>query len=168
MPAFHSLRVAAIDPLTDDAVALTFEVPEELRDEYVFTAGQHLSIRGADEKRRSFSIFTPPSSGRLRVGIKVLPGGSFSEGVLGDLRVGDEVLTAGGIYGTVSQLDEDLVTVEIAPETEVRVARRAIAGVTRDPDDEETDEIEEPEEPEEPQPADEGSAANPSNEEIRG
>jgi preprotein translocase subunit YajC len=85
--------------------------------------------------------------------------------MISELRVGDEVLTAGGIYGTVSQLDEDLVTVEIAPETEVRVARRAIAGVTRDPDDEETDEIEEPEEP---QPADEGSAANPSNEEIRG
>ena len=88
--------------------------------------------------------------------------------MISELRVGDEVLTAGGIYGTVSQLDEDLVTVEIAPETEVRVARRAIAGVTRDPDEEETDEIEEPEEPEEPQPADEGSAANPSNEEIRG
>ena len=103
MPAFHSLRVAAIDPLTDDAVALTFEVPEELRDEYVFTAGQHLSIRGADEKRRSFSIFTPPSSGLLRVGIKVLPGGSFSEGVLGDLRVGDEldVMTPAGRF-TVS------------------------------------------------------------------
>jgi preprotein translocase subunit YajC len=91
--------------------------------------------------------------------------------MISELRVGDEVLTAGGIYGTVSQLDEDLVTVEIAPETEVRVARRAIAGVTRDPDDEETDELEEleeREEPEEPQPADEGSAANPSNEEIRG
>jgi preprotein translocase subunit YajC len=88
--------------------------------------------------------------------------------MISELRVGDEVLTAGGIYGTVSQLDEDLVIVEIAPETEVRVARRAIAGVTRDPDDEETDEIEEREEPEEPQPADEGSAANPSNEEIRG
>jgi len=88
--------------------------------------------------------------------------------MISELRVGDEVLTAGGIYGTVSQLDEDMVIVEIAPETEVRVARRAIAGVTRDPDDEETDEIEEPEEPEEPQPADEGSAANPSNEEIRG
>jgi ring-1,2-phenylacetyl-CoA epoxidase subunit PaaE len=103
MPTFHSLRVAAIDPLTDDAVALTFEVPEELRDEYVFTAGQHLSIRGADEKRRSFSIFTPPSSGLLRVGIKVLPGGSFSEGVLGDLRVGDEldVMTPAGRF-TVS------------------------------------------------------------------
>jgi preprotein translocase subunit YajC len=54
--------------------------------------------------------------------------------MLGDLRVGDEVLTAGGIYGTISRLDEDQVTVEIAPRTEVRVARRAIAGVTREPE----------------------------------
>lgn len=82
--------------------------------------------------------------------------------MLGDLRVGDEVLTAGGIYGTVSQLEEDLVTVEIAPGTEVRVARRAIAGVTRDPEEDETDE------PEEPQVDDEGTVGDTSNEEIRG
>src|SRR5919201_136182 len=50
--------------------------------------------------------------------------------MLSDLRVGDDVLTAGGIYGTVTRIDEDQVTVEIAPKTEVRVARRAIAGVT--------------------------------------
>ncbi len=54
--------------------------------------------------------------------------------MLSDLRVGDEVLTAGGIYGTISRIDEDRITVEIAPNTEVRVARRAIAGVTREPE----------------------------------
>jgi preprotein translocase subunit YajC len=54
--------------------------------------------------------------------------------LLEELRVGDEVLTAGGIYGTVSRLDDDEVTVEIAPKTEVRVARRAIAGITREPE----------------------------------
>jgi preprotein translocase subunit YajC len=85
--------------------------------------------------------------------------------MISELRIGDEVLTAGGIYGTVSQLEEDLVTVEIAPGTEVRVARRAIAGVTREPEDEETEEIEEPEGP---QSGDEGSVADTSNEEIRG
>ena len=67
--------------------------------------------------------------------------------MLSDLRVGDEVLTAGGIYGTVSRLDEDQVTVEIAPKTEVRVARRAIAGIIREPgpgeDDEDGEEAEE-------------------------
>ncbi|HEY3578402.1 MAG TPA: preprotein translocase subunit YajC [Gaiellaceae bacterium] len=85
--------------------------------------------------------------------------------MINELRIGDEVLTAGGIYGTVSQLEEDLVTVEIAPETEVRVARRAIAGVTRDPDDEDVDETEEPEAPE---VDDQGVGGDTSNEEIRG
>ena len=64
-----------------------------------------------------------------------------------ELRVGDEVLTAGGIYGTILELDEDHVTVEIAPKTEVRVARRAIAGVTREPEEEPEEEAEEQEEP---------------------
>ena len=66
--------------------------------------------------------------------------------MLGDLRVGDEVLTAGGIYGTISRLDEDQVTVRIAPKTEVLVARRAIAGVTRDEEEDETGETDEPQE----------------------
>jgi ring-1,2-phenylacetyl-CoA epoxidase subunit PaaE len=103
MVTFHSLRVAAIDPVTDDAVALTFEVPDDLREEYLFTAGQHLSIRGPDDKRRSFSIFTSPSSGVMRVGVKKLPGGSFSEGVLGGLRVGDalDVMTPAGRFTVV-------------------------------------------------------------------
>ena len=82
-----------------------------------------------------------------------------------ELRIGDEVLTAGGIYGTVSELEDDLVTVEIAPSTEVRVARRAIAGVTREPEDEEQEETGESEEP---QADDEGLDGDTSNEENRG
>jgi len=102
--------------------------------------------------------------------------------MLNELNVGDEVLTAGGIYGTVSALDEDEVTVEIAPNTEVRVARRAIAGVQRDePEDEEPEEAEEPREPEaegpeetlarlqsESDPNGANVAAEPSDEENRG
>ena len=55
--------------------------------------------------------------------------------LLNELSVGDEVITAGGIYGTVSGLGDDYVTVEIAPKLEVRVARRAIAGITSEPDE---------------------------------
>ena len=116
MPTFHSLRVAAIDPLTDDAVALTFEVPDHLAEEYVFTAGQHLSIQGPDDKRRSFSIFTAPSSRTLRVGVKKLPGGSFSEGVLGGLEIGDEldVMTPAGRFTVVPDPDTKRRYVAIA------------------------------------------------------
>ena len=64
--------------------------------------------------------------------------------LINELKVGDEVLTAGGIYGTVSRIDDDEVTVEIAPKTEVRVARRAIAGITHEEEEEEAGEHEEP------------------------
>ena len=51
--------------------------------------------------------------------------------LLGNLEVGDEVVTAGGIYGHVTQIDGDDLMVEIAPQLEVRVARRAIGGVVK-------------------------------------
>ncbi len=98
----HPLRVAAVDELTADAVAITFEVPPELRDDYAFVHGQHVSVRGADDVRRSFSICTPPSSGVLRIGVKRLPGGAFSDSIVGSLRVGDtlEVMTPAGRFTT--------------------------------------------------------------------
>ena len=45
------------------------------------------------------------------------------------LELGDEIVTAGGLYGTVKRIDEDEVRVEIAPDLEVRIAKRAIAAV---------------------------------------
>ena len=49
--------------------------------------------------------------------------------MLNSLNVGDEVLTAGGIYGEVTELHDEAVMVRIAPELEVRVARKAIGAV---------------------------------------
>jgi preprotein translocase subunit YajC len=92
--------------------------------------------------------------------------------MMSELRVGDEVLTAGGIYGTVSRLGDDDVTVEIAPKLEVRVARRAIAAVTSEPEPEEAGEAEEPadDDSEKWRSAfdDEGTGGDASNEENRG
>ena len=98
--SFHALRVSAIDELTEDAVAITFEVPADLADAYSFTGGQHLSIRGGDDVRRSYSLSAAPSSGLLRIGVKRLPGGAFSEGVVDRLRVGDtlDVMTPAGRF----------------------------------------------------------------------
>jgi len=49
--------------------------------------------------------------------------------LLESLQIGDEVMTAGGIFGTLKEIDEgdDTVTVEIAPGTNVRMLRRAIS-----------------------------------------
>jgi len=72
--------------------------------------------------------------------------------MLSELRPGQEVLTAGGIYGRVTRLAEEEVTVEIAPELEIRVARRAIAAVTP-PDELEGETVPEPESAPEPDTA---------------
>jgi preprotein translocase subunit YajC len=50
------------------------------------------------------------------------------------MQVGDEVLTAGGIYGEIAALDEDEVRLRVAPAVEVRVARRAVAAILTDHD----------------------------------
>jgi preprotein translocase subunit YajC len=49
--------------------------------------------------------------------------------MIDDVEPGTEILTAGGLYGTVRGIDGDELTVEIAPGTNVRLARRAVAGV---------------------------------------
>jgi preprotein translocase subunit YajC len=61
------------------------------------------------------------------------------ERLLSSVEEGDEILTAGGIYGTVTSAGDDDVTVEIAPGIEVRVARRAIAGIVPQEDEDEHD-----------------------------
>src|SRR5664279_3201860 len=89
---FHPLAVAAIDPLTDDSVAVTFDVPGALRGDYAWTQGQHLTVRtelAGDDVRRNYSICSPVSSGVLRIAVKRLPGGAFSEHALDVLKVGD-------------------------------------------------------------------------------
>jgi preprotein translocase subunit YajC len=69
--------------------------------------------------------------------------------MLSSLEVGDEIVTAGGLYGYVREIDDEELLVEIAPGTNVRVARRAIATVLEPEEDEEgEEELEEPEEPE--------------------
>ena len=45
------------------------------------------------------------------------------------LEVGDEIVSAGGLYGTINRIEGDDLVVEIAPEIEVRMARGAVAGI---------------------------------------
>jgi preprotein translocase subunit YajC len=69
--------------------------------------------------------------------------------MLNEIKVGDEVVTAGGIYGEVTQDVGEDVMVRIAPNLEVRVARRAIGGVVQPEEPEPEPEPEQPE-PESP------------------
>ncbi|MFI9150892.1 1,2-phenylacetyl-CoA epoxidase subunit PaaE [Streptomyces sp. NPDC053367] len=109
MARFHTLRVAAVDRLTDDSVALTFAVPPELREAYRYTPGQHLALRrlvDGVEVRRTYSICAPaPVPGddgprTLRVGVRLVDGGAFSTYALKEVNLGDEleVMTPAGRF----------------------------------------------------------------------
>lgn len=97
-PAFHALPVSAIDRLTDDAIAVTFAVPPELREVFAFQAGQHVTVRrfvDGEDVRRSYSLCSTPADlaerGELRIGVKLIPGGAFSAYAATGLRVGESV-----------------------------------------------------------------------------
>ena len=64
------------------------------------------------------------------------------QAMIDHLRVGDEVLTAGGFFATVTRIDEDEVTVELSPGAEARLSKRAIAIVLPDEDEAEPAETE--------------------------
>ena len=90
---FHPLTVSRVDPLTDDSVAITFAVPDDLAEVFAFDAGQSLTVRrvvGGVEHRRSYSICAP--AGRApRIGVREVPGGAVSAWLVREVRPGDVV-----------------------------------------------------------------------------
>jgi ring-1,2-phenylacetyl-CoA epoxidase subunit PaaE len=99
---FHELRVARVDRLCDDAAAITFDVPPELRHEFEFRPGQSLTVRRANselDERRSYSICSPRGSAP-RVGVREVAGGAVSAWLVHDVRPGDviEVLPPSGAF----------------------------------------------------------------------
>ncbi|GHH89087.1 1,2-phenylacetyl-CoA epoxidase subunit PaaE [Streptomyces capitiformicae] len=92
-PVFHSLRVASVQPLCVDAVAVGFDIPAELAEEFAFTPGQSLTLRremGGRDERRSYSICSPVGASP-RIGVRIVPGGLFSSWLVNDVRPGDTV-----------------------------------------------------------------------------
>ncbi len=53
------------------------------------------------------------------------------QSLLSNLKVGDSVLTTGGIYGRITGIKDDKVTVEISDKVRVKVNRGHIAGVVK-------------------------------------
>ncbi len=109
-PKFHPLKVAEVRRETPDAVSLRFELPVELAEDYRFTQGQHLTVKASVEGeslRRSYSICSAVDEGELRVAIKKVAGGRFSNWANARLQAGDvlEVMTPKGRFYT--ELDPD-------------------------------------------------------------
>jgi ring-1,2-phenylacetyl-CoA epoxidase subunit PaaE len=86
---FYPLTVAAVESLTDDAAAVTFDVPAGLRDTFAFAPGQSLTVR-LGEQRRSYSICAPAGQ-PPRIGVREVAGGAVSGWLVRQVRPGDVV-----------------------------------------------------------------------------
>src|SRR3981189_643082 len=87
---FHVLRVAALDRLCDDAVAVTFAVPEDLEPDFAFRPGQSLTLRrtvGGQEHRRSYSVCAALGESP-RIGVRAVAGGAVWWGWVTGVRAG--------------------------------------------------------------------------------
>jgi ring-1,2-phenylacetyl-CoA epoxidase subunit PaaE len=81
MHDYQPLRIVEVVRDTPEAMAVVFEVPPELRDAFRFKPGQHLPVRATidgEEQRRTYSICCAPGEGNLRIAIKRVADGRFS------------------------------------------------------------------------------------------
>lgn len=105
MAKFHSLKVADIYKETKDCSVVSFEIPVNLKEEFQFTQGQHLTLKSqidGQEVRRSYSLCSSPVENKWRVAVKKINGGLFSTFVNDTLKKGDivDVMAPSGKFNT--------------------------------------------------------------------
>ncbi|AZB27481.1 ferredoxin--NADP reductase [Chryseobacterium bernardetii] len=91
---FHKLKVIDKSFLTDEAVLLTFDVTEDLKDYFRFESGQYITLKSEinnKEIRRSYSICTSPEEHSLSVVVKAIDGGIFSNFIKDRIEIGDHL-----------------------------------------------------------------------------
>jgi ring-1,2-phenylacetyl-CoA epoxidase subunit PaaE len=101
--SFHSLRIAEVIDETSDAKSIRFELPEELSQEFSFKPGQHLTLKAdiqGEDVRRTYSLCVAPEDGELKVTVKRIAGGVFSNWANDNLKAGDhlEVMAPHGSF----------------------------------------------------------------------
>ena len=92
MPSFLKLIIKEVKRETKDAVSILFNVPEELKPNYTFIAGQYINLRltlDNQEIRRAYSLCSAPESGELRIAVKAVKNGAFSQFANTKLKAGD-------------------------------------------------------------------------------
>ncbi|MDP1585716.1 MAG: 1,2-phenylacetyl-CoA epoxidase subunit PaaE [Bradyrhizobium sp.] len=139
-PRFHRLAVNDLRRETADAVSMTFAIPRELVDDYHFTPGQYLTLRttmDGEEVRRSYSICSGPDDGELRIAVKKVDGGAFSNWAADELKAGDQldVMTPTGRFGVAAVPDEARTCVGFAAGSGITPILSIVKGVlAREPD----------------------------------
>lgn len=138
-PRFHRLAISDLRRETADAISMTFAIPKELSDDYAFAPGQYLTLRttmDGEEVRRSYSICSSPDDRELRIAVKKVEGGAFSNWALEALRSGDEldVMTPTGRFGVAHAPEQARVHVGFAAGSGITPIISIIRGIlTREP-----------------------------------
>ncbi len=91
---FYPLQVKKITRETNDAVSVSFDVPEELKEIFRYKQGQYLTLKtkvDGEEVRRSYSLCSSPLDDHWRIAIKKVPGGLFSTYASEVLKPGDAI-----------------------------------------------------------------------------
>jgi ring-1,2-phenylacetyl-CoA epoxidase subunit PaaE len=94
MSTFHPLKIKDVRRETPQAVSIAFDIPENLREDYNFVAGQYINIKTnfeGQEIRKAYSICSAPGSNELRVAIKAVKNGGFSVFANEKLIAGDSM-----------------------------------------------------------------------------
>lgn len=133
-PRFHRLAVRDLRREASDAVSLTFAIPQELARDYEFAPGQYLTLRttmDGEEVRRSYSICSGPDDGELRIAVKKVDGGAFSNWAADELKAGDalDVMTPTGRFGIVHKPDEARIHVGFAAGSGITPILSIVRGV---------------------------------------
>lgn len=105
MSKFHSIQVADIYKETKDCSVITFDIPENLKSDFSYNSGQHLTLRttvNGQEVRRSYSLCSSPTQNTWQVAVKKIDSGLFSTFVNDQLKKGDflEVMPPNGTFFT--------------------------------------------------------------------
>ena len=103
MSKFHSIKIADIYKETKDCSVLSFEIPQELKQEFQYKPGQHLTLKATidgEDVRRSYSLCSSPIEDKWKVAVKKINGGLFSTYVNETLKSGDmlEIMPPSGKF----------------------------------------------------------------------
>ena len=105
MAKFHSIKILDIYKETKDCSVISFDIPEELKQEFVYKQGQHLTLKAiinGEEIRRSYSLCSSPVENKWQVAVKKINNGLFSTFVNDKLKKGDflEIMPPNGVFHT--------------------------------------------------------------------
>jgi len=123
---FHNITLSQVYKETDDTTVITFNVPQELKEDFKYRQGQFLTLRATingEDVRRSYSLCSSPLDDEWKVAVKEIFEGKFSTYVNRELKTGDtlQVAAPSGDFG-IDCYDET--------ETKNYVAFAAGSGIT--------------------------------------